>query len=486
MNLRYRDTNRVTGCLLLILVTSAAACAEGTGTEPAWKPLAAKAGVQDGSIRARSPIIAHERAVKFGEEWKLDKNVILFEHKGKSLNVTIRWSIPGSDRKTSYKDSVQTLVKLKAFGEDYGFWLRLDPDGERVRVSSAYGIKVPFGRDAAYLLDSDFDGTLGSAGDGVIVPGSRTVGPMQLPVTQIWTPEDAIQVRKNADGTWSMAPIAMPKPDDRDHSAAWRYFLWERQACGLLAVEYHAELEGPMRAHANYLALNHAMGHEENAGSPGYSAEGNDAGTTSLLGWGRKTYLGGVQGQLATLIHRSGALSPNMSGSALLLSQGTFFLSWSKIASSPLSGRVLVYPPHGMTNVACRSELAMESPCPVDDRNKPLGTAVGIFTHSLIFANSPAEKPTLTLVPLDAAGNAGPAVEGEFHYPGRGAGGSTSTMGNIALIPGSPLRPETRYRATISALLPKGSGSGAAARGDSVPFTYEWEFETGKDVKPGR
>lgn len=465
-----------------MILASALVRAEAPATEPAWKPLTAKAAVQEGSLRVRSPIVAHERAVKFGEEWKLDQNVIVFAHVGKSLSVTIRPPAPAAERKSACKDSAQTLVKLKAFGQDYGFWVRLDPDPEHARVSSAFGLRLPFGRDAAYLLDSDFDGALGSANDGVVVPGSRTAGPVQRPVTRIWTPEDAIEVRKNADGTWSVATLPMPRPEDRDHSAAWRYLLWQRQACGLLPPDYHPELEGPMRAHADYLATNKTFGHTETPGSPGYSKEGDEAGKSCLLGWGSRTCLAGVQGQLNTLFHRSGALSPEMSGSAVMLSEGTFLLSWSKIASSALAGRVLVYPPHGMTNVPCRSELASEMPCPVDDKaGRQFGTAVGIYAASLQFATSLPEKPTLTLVPLDAKGNAGPAVEGEFHYPGHGAGGSKDYNGNVALIPGSPLRPETLYRASINVLLP--SRPGATARQDFAPFTCEWEFETGKEVK---
>ena len=445
-------------------------------------------------------MIAHERAVKLGETWSLDKSTLAFERAGKALRVTVKPAPPAvaeamagkpaKEETTVLKDGAG-LVTLDAFGGSYGVSVCLDSGGENVRVASAFGLKIPMGGAAAFIVDSDLDGTLGSAGDGVVVPGSRTVGPMRSPRVEVWSARDALAVRKEPDGSWSVATLPMPHPGDGDHSAAWRQLQWQRQACGALSVDYHPELEAGMRAHGDYLARNKVMGHGETEGKPGFSTEGRDAGNSCVLGYEKRSHVDGIREQLTTLFHRTMCLAPDLSGSAMALEKGTFLTSVSKLVASPLKGKVLVYPPHGMTDVPCEFSIGGEMPMPVAGDPSPnhLGTPVGIFAMGLYRVESLPEKPAFKLVALDpstplgtsARGNAS-SVDGTLHYPGNvPAGGDRNYMGNVAFTPKSFLKPDTRYRATISVLIPKTRG--ATAPGDFATFAYEWEFRTGKRAR---
>ncbi len=65
----------------------------------------------------------------------------------------------------------------------------------------------------------------------------------------------------------------------------------------------------------------------------------------------------------------------------------------------------------------------------------------------------------------------GPEIHG--HVP-EGAEVGKNYMGNVALVPGAFLKPNTRYRATAAVTIPGRRGAPDEA------FAYEWEFETGR------
>ena len=257
--------------------------------------------------------------------------------------------------------------------------------------------------------------------------------------------------------------------------------MWQRQACGLLPVRYHAELEKGMRLHADYLIQNKKMGHGETEVRPGFTKEGLSAGMTCVMGYDKSSHQAGINEQLQTLFHRSSCLAPDLSGSAMVLHRGVFLISTTRFVRSRLRGKVLVYPPHGMKAVPRSFSAGGEIPMPIDRRpaRNRLGTCVGVFAMGLYWSKDLPEAPKLKLVALGPRGRTR-SVLGKVFYPGHVppvSGLEKNYRGNVAFVPTRPLKPRTTYRAVVTVSV--GPPSRRARDRTHKTFSYEWEFTTG-------
>ena len=447
------------------------------GDAPAldWRPLTGQPDPQRGLIDCRSPIVAHEKAVKLGEAWKLADHTLIFTRDGDRLIVS--HTPPGKDVPTKHTLEPPAWFNFEAFGGTYAISVRFAADDKLVYVSSATGMNVPLGSLSAFIVDSDMDGKLGSEGDGLVVPGSRTVGPLQ-DVTLINSAADAVAVRRHETEGWQCAELSMPRGNDRDHAAAWRLLQWHRQAAGLLPLKYDDTLERGMKLHVDYLVRNNRYSHYEDPRLPGYTKEGAQAGLTSVIGKLKKTHVEGITSQLTSLFHRSSCLAPELEASAMILDRTHFMCSTKLEVRSPLRGRPLVYPAHAMTNVPCEFNIAGESPLPFEGEaaHNTRGTAIGVRFAQLYYARSLPAEPTFTLE-ARPPGAQWHEVRCDLYYPGktpRSAGVPVSYLGHVALIPKQHLAPRTLHRARIAMPLPKG----ATAGDEASTFIYEWEFTT--------
>jgi hypothetical protein len=454
--------------------------ADGRQTQPQseFKPLAAEPAVHDGLVDCRSPVIEHERRVALGEAWKIGDATLEFTLDGETLAVAI--ATPDAGPSTQQLDDLPALLRIKAFGQAYGLSVRLDRDGKHVRLASAFGLAVPVGRKTAYLVDSNLDGQVGSAGDGLVAPDSKTVGPVKASTTEIWSLTGAVAVRRGGE-RWLTADLDMPQPADPDHGAAWRQIQWHRQACGVMPLRYQGALEKGMREHIAYMLRNRLRTHYEQPNLPGYSREGARAGATCLIGFEKPSYRVAVRSQLTTLFHRNSLLAPDLAASAMLLEKKTFMVSTRAAMGGPLRGRVLVYPGHGMTNVPCEFNIAGEIPCPFEGPviHNRKGPGIGIKLEMMYWLFAMPEPPTLTLESIDAAGDAR-AVDVDVYYPGQipeSRGLTRNYSANIAAIPKRFLRPNTRHRARVAAQLPVALKANRTFRFER--FDYEWHFTTG-------
>ncbi|MEX2213560.1 MAG: hypothetical protein WD768_05505 [Phycisphaeraceae bacterium] len=440
-----------------------------------WRPVTGKGEPQRELIDCRSPIVAHEREVKPGEAWKFADHAFVFTLDGERLIVS--HTAPGAT--TAVKSTVEppSWYVIEAFGGSYALSLRLSADGKMVHASSATGLAIPVGTRSAYIVDSDMDGTLGSKGDGVVVPGSRTIGPLQQ-VMPIYSPVESIALRRHERDGWQMAELAMPRPKERDHSSAWRLLQWHRQASGLLPLKYDEALERGMKLHIDYLVRNNRYSHYQDPRLPGYSEEGARAGLASVIGKLKKSHVDGIGSQLTSLFHRSSCLGPELETSAMVLDRTHFMCSTKMHVQGPLRGSPLVYPAHGMTEVPCEFNIAGESPLPFEGEaaNNRRGTAIGVRFAQLYYARSLPSPPTLTLAARPRGGQ-WHEVKCDLYYPGqtpRSAGVPGSYLGHVAVIPKQFLAPRTLHRARVVMVLPKS----AATQGEAKVFAYEWEFTT--------
>jgi hypothetical protein len=332
------------------------------------------------------------------------------------------------------------------------------------------GLRIPLGKQHALLLDLDRDDVFGSAGDGYVAPQSATAGPW---CGEAWHAHGGLRIRGTSASGFESTPLLLPRPQDKDHCQAWCLLQWRRQQCGVLPVTYDLALEAAMVKHASYLARNGETTHSEDAARPGYSPEGAQAGENCILGFGDRSAYSALEMELATLYHRTRPLQPGLTHTAIVFHQGIFLLNVFQRRGGPLKDAVLVYPPHGMEDVPLRFHAHGENPMPVADVRRDahtLGTAISLFSEPLRLAPSLPEVPILDVHRQRRGSRRTPKpLTTHFHYPGLppGADVGASNRGCIARIPTQPLKPKSRYVATVNLVLPDGSR-----------FAYAWGFRT--------
>ena len=236
---------------------------------------------------------------------------------------------------------------------------------------------MKLGGGTGYVIDCDRDGVLGTAGDGVVVPGCRTIAPW---CGELWTPDGAVALTATELAKApKAAPIGMPHPEDADHAAGWRHLEWRRQQVAVRPVAYDASYEADMRAHAAYIALNGGgLTHDETKGSPGYSEAGAAAGIACSIGTA-SSCVDGFEQQVRTLFHRHACLNAVMERSTMVLHKGIWALRVHGADSTRLSDDVVVFPSHGMTGVEPAFLRGGENPMPLAVPNRtPLGLAIGV------------------------------------------------------------------------------------------------------------
>ena len=466
---------RLAACALLA-ASARPVSAKGAPREAA-PPRVGLPAVQPALLDCRSPVVAHETRVAFGTPMKVGETTLAFKAGDRGavvVTVTAPGAAPGSAPGVQILSRTPALLTVEAFSHPYALSVRLAADSGGVSVGSAFGIAIHLGAETAYLVDSDRDGALGSAGDGVVAPGCRTVAPW---CSEVWTRTAAVSVKLDAtSGEWRAEPLPMPHPSDGDHSAGWRLLQWRRQQAGLLPVAYDASLEAGLLAHLAYLARNAVSTHVEDPAKPGYSEAGAAAGIQTTLAPGSPNCVAGVDMLMGTLFHRCDCLEAGMSRTAMALRSGYFGLM-VRILDGPLREAVYVYPPHGMSDVARSFGAGGEIPMPSGvSIETSLGTCVAAASEAW-GGTALDTAPVLVVVPGARKGAA--PVDGTLHYPGH-PGGSTigaDYAGIVALVPGSALPAATTFFCRVR--VPWPGAALAVAAGEPSEFSYEWEFATG-------
>jgi hypothetical protein len=424
---------------------------------------------QPGLVDCRSPVVAHETLVPSEAPLVLPGATVTFAtDKGKVVATVM--DAPESPPRVVNLGKDPALLELKAFGGKYGLSVRPDPHGAGVLVSSAWGLHVALGADDAYWVDSDRDGRLGSAGDGLVAPGSRTVAPW---CGEIWSRALATTVKEGAEaGTFAAAPIEMPRGPDGDHGAAWRLLQWRRQQCGILPCAYDPSLERGMVAHAKYLSVTGTYGHDEDPRNAAYTDEGAHAGKACVLLKPAASCVEGVLTELATLFHRHGCLAPGLARSAIVRAHEVFLLDVETSKDGPLGAAVVVWPPHGMLDADPRFHPGGERPMPVPVApGAALGTCIGLRCPPWTGSTLAREPGFLFEVRAGTSALSNAVV----HGPGKPSKSSTlyDDAGIVAVVPLSPLPPQTPFHARCAWPDPRGvAGQGR--------FAYEWDFATGR------
>lgn len=459
------------GTLLILILALGSSDIVAESIWKAFEPAAAQAKLLE---ELQSPLHAHERPVVAGTPMAIGKDrfVLALDASGRTVTWTRTSTHPKKDKRSKGgRFRVPGYVTL-GVGIERAYTLRARVVEGTLALSSATGLDLPCGGGVGHVVDSDLDGVLGSAGDGYVAPGSRTVGPFS---GQAWGPKGGMRYRRREDGSWQRAAIAFPHPLDGDHCAAWSLLQWRRQQCGCLPVAYDFDLEAAMGKHAKYLAMHGGDPHAEDSKLNGYTPEGALAARRCIITEGDASMLEALQMHLTTLYHRTRPLQPGLTHTAMVFHQGISLLDVFSRRGGPMKDALLVYPPHGMLGAHSRFNFGGESPMPVKDvkgQGNLLGTAVGLFSEPLRTAQRLDAQPSIT---LQYGKRRTKTVAGQLHYPGHApsARAGASNRGNVAFIPERWLVQRMRHKAVLEVRLPGGR-----------MFTYRWWFVT--RVEPRR
>jgi hypothetical protein len=477
---RFLATVAITQCCLLVALP---ACD--------WKALSLDFAKQDALSDCRSPNLIHEFELSHGKTFTVADQDYAIQIDERELTM----QGAGAEPQSVALHRLPTALDLKLPDQRYRIWLRRDAWG-RLLASSSMGMAL---RGVSWLVDSDLDGRIQpGAGDGLVVSGSRTVGPLPA-VFDAWTADSGSRFRRTDTGDWDIQSIRLPKPRDRDHSAAWCHLNHLRQQCGLLPLRYDASLEAGMQAHAEYMHANRTLTHYQDPNRPKASAAGAAAGKAcNVTSWGR-SHKEMLQEFLLTLFHRDALLAPELSASALLVHQGYGLSDVRTNLDAAMKGGVLIYPPHGHQQAPTRFARG-ERPHPVSPAHnrKPMGPPIGMFQQQLWFTDYFSVEPQLSVV-LHGRRTDRPVSGPVFHAanspPHIRDAGLTGYAGAISLLPSKSLASHRSYGAQLNVGLTEETRARIAtarlrarqAVDWPIPFSpigsdfrYDWSFQTGR------
>jgi hypothetical protein len=271
--------------------------------------------------------------------------------------------------------------------------------------------------------------------------------------------------------------------------------------------------------HNNYENLNgNEITHAENAGNPGYTSDGAEAGSDSLLstlvsGLGQTPDSSLLPGPTwdAAVFQRAALLEPrlsrigfNSSAFASVSSYQSFNCLWllnqnanppQAIDNGQTTPALALYPSpgNGAYHVPTTFPAGTESPDPATETGVPVGAALGWLMN--VELNGPwtsdgygylvyAHGVTATLAP-DGTTNFVPLVVSQCGPSGcGGSGGSAEGLyfkGGFGIFPTQPLAPDTVYRVVLTG----GTVTDSAAHVDyPIPQGYSWCFSTGATYNP--
>jgi len=247
-----------------------------------------------------------------------------------------------------------------------------------------------------------------------------------------------------------------------------------RALAGVAPVLTNSQINAAAQAHADYLHLYTATGHEELSGLPGFTGQWHSdrmtaqgyswSGAGEVISFGKDAQAG-VDALIMAIYHRFIILSPSYPEVGIgdaphagyQMCQVIDFGRQSMVPAP--TGKLAIYPADGQTEVPISFDSDTESPDPAP------GLGVVGYPVSIQFS---AEQ-TVTGASFVLQTSAGGTVDSILLQPGSNSNMKAGTP-NFALIPSQPLQTESTYTATFSATV-----SGKA-------FTASWSFTTAPPV----
>lgn len=335
--------------------------------------------------------------------------------------------------------------------------------GDRLVWSSRWGARAVVGGERFVLIDLDADGRLASPeADGLVVPGTRTVAPW---TGQAWGRRAGWGLRPVGQG---LRASRVEGPPTASLRAAFAELNHARQAAGLGALAWDAEMARGCAEHASYINRTGQRRHDQDPASPHYSKAGDAMGRSGVLGFIQPSPLAGINEQLTTAYHLSSLLSSRSRKVGIGFRLGTFVANAKADRSGPHPGDGVrwVWPPHGAADVPRAFCPRGEYPMPLPGRETRYRIKIG----QVVMAEVKGKGP-YALELTDPRGRRVPGTLTSPDEPLPGHGATREDNADLVILaPDTPLAADTRYTATLR----------YTRRGQ--PRVERWRFTTGPNA----
>ncbi|MFH1709356.1 MAG: hypothetical protein ABIF71_15770 [Planctomycetota bacterium] len=250
----------------------------------------------------------------------------------------------------------------------------------------------------------------------------------------------------------------------------------KRVNIGLTPRPEDPALSADLQKHCQYMQANSTLRHDEDKNAPGFTAEGNKAGLRSILSQGTPPP-DIAYNMVQTYLHRLDVLRPDTTafGAGFAGGFGGIDGRTTLILKPPAAYWPVLCPAPEQTGCGLNFQNEMPDPCPGD---KSAGLPITVYFNT---DKLDLKSWKLTAIGSADAANARPTAPGTRqpaaapetvpcyeHWPGHGpAADLTKFEKVVCLIPMDPLKPNTRYRVTMTVMV------------DTTPWERTWEFATG-------
>jgi hypothetical protein len=269
------------------------------------------------------------------------------------------------------------------------------------------------------------------------------------------------------------ALIAAPAAADVSGPDIVSFLNAQREANGIPAgiTEDPALTDGCVK-HNAYDARNNTLTHQEDPGAPGYTAEGAQAGQTSVLYQGPPTWTATSNPFETAPIHLHQLLNPRLDrmGASENGGYGCATTLASQNRPAPPADVTYTYPGDGRTGWP-PAQIASEGPyTPGEEVGIPAGTQTGPYLY--VMFDGPDLIPSgedVASVSGTLTGPAGPVDVAVANSNTPGLEGYLPT--GMEVIPRAPLTAFTTYTASVSATI------------EGRQFIHQWSFTTGGAIQ---
>ena len=248
---------------------------------------------------------------------------------------------------------------------------------------------------------------------------------------------------------------------------------YHRALAGVGPVAVNSQINAAAQAHADYLNLHTATGHEELVGQAGFTGQWHSdrmsvkgsswSGAGEVISFGKDAQ-GGVDALIMAIYHRFIILSPSypevgIGDAPHAVYQMCQVIDFGRQLTVPApTGKLAIYPADGQTEVPISFDSDSESPNPAP--------GLGVVGYPVSIQFSSEQSVSLNSFSLQIGGG---GVVGTILLQPGGANMNALTP-NFALIPTAPLMSFSTYTATFSATV------GGKA------FATSWSFTTAPPV----
>jgi hypothetical protein len=330
---------------------------------------------------------------------------------------------------------------------------------------------VQIGAEAFVIVDANGNGAYNDArADGMAWHGHTWLFPLPSIAERWCTP--TMEITSLDFGTLGENPSAKGRPLATTVPAALPVLKGvneERVKIGLTPRPEDVKLSAELQKHCVYMQMNNILTHPEEAGKPGYSKEGHEAGMRSILSRGMGAE-GVAFGMVGTYFHRQDVIRPHTVAFGVGY-EGSFggIDGRSAMGKAPAHYWPVLCPVPGQRDLPLHYGKEAPDACPGDAQaGYPITVYFGTSSLKLTSHSLKAVGGAPQAKPAPGAAPPGGAIDCYVYDPQTGVSSDmTRYQQCVCIIPKDPLRANTEYEVSMQVEV------------GGKPWSKTWRFTTG-------